>query len=78
MKITFSYFDGRNIKHSLIIKKGDTVREVLHRCIKIIEKDNKELDGFILDTFMMVKSDFIMPNHIRFMDYLGEQKTSCE
>lgn len=74
LKLTYCYWDGSGKKRNIIIKKGDSVREVIQKCLKRLQKSIPDLAGATADTFMMVKADYIMPNHILLMDYLDQQK----
>lgn len=78
--MTFCYWDGSDKKKQLIVRKGDSVRDVIQKCLRRIEKLNKDLVGATADTFMMIKADYILPNHILIMDYLTQQRNDgkCE
>jgi protein FAM50 len=72
-KLKYSYFDGSGTKRSIIVKKGDSVKDVIQKCLKRLVKTHDKLTGAVADTFMMIKADFILPNHILLMDYLALQ-----
>lgn len=50
------------------------MRNIIQKCLTRIIKTNSSLLGAIADTFMLVKSDYILPNHILIIDYLSRQK----
>lgn len=74
VKISYWYWDGRGNKRRIVIKKGDSIRDVIEKCLKRIQKENKDLLGATPDTFMAIKADYILPNHILIMDILAQQR----
>mmetsp|Transcript_15648 Transcript_15648/g.13692 ORF Transcript_15648/g.13692 Transcript_15648/m.13692 type:complete len:219 (+) Transcript_15648:162-818(+) len=73
IKLKYSYWDGSGVNKEIIVKKGETIRDVIQKCLKRIEKINGSLLGATADTFMMVKADVILPNHLLVLDYLAKQ-----
>lgn len=61
-------------KGEFILNKGDSIRDVIEKWLKRIQKENKDLFGATPDTFMAIKADYILPNHILIMDILSQQK----
>ena len=74
IKISYCYWDGRGNKRRIVIRKGDSIRDVIEKWLKRIQKENKDLSGVTPDTFMAIKADIILPNHILIMDILSQQK----
>jgi protein FAM50 len=68
LELIFTYWDGSNIKNSLIVQKKITIGEFLQQAKKILKKDHPRLEKSVF--LMFVKENKIIPHEYRFLDLL--------
>ncbi|XP_008213949.1 uncharacterized protein LOC100116858 [Nasonia vitripennis] len=70
IEITFSYWDGSGHRRSVIMKKGNSIYQLLQRCLEVLRKEFSELKTVMADQLMYVKEDLILPHHYTFYDFI--------
>ncbi|XP_034944767.1 protein FAM50 homolog [Chelonus insularis] len=70
IEITFSYWDGSGHRKSVIMKKGNSIYQLLQRCLEILRREFSELKTVMADQLMYVKEDLILPHHYTFYDFI--------
>ena len=66
--LSFTYWDGSNIKYSITTQKKSTIGEFLQQAKKLIKKDYPHLEKS--NFLMFVKENKIIPHEYRFIDLL--------
>ncbi|XP_078034550.1 protein FAM50 homolog [Augochlora pura] len=70
IEITFSYWDGSGHRRSVIMKKGNSIYQLLQRCLEVLRREFSELKTVMADQLMYVKEDLILPHHYTFYDFI--------
>ncbi|KAG6800997.1 protein FAM50 [Apis mellifera caucasica] len=70
IEITFSYWDGSGHRRSVIMKKGNSIYQLLQRCLEVLRREFSELKTIMADQLMYVKEDLILPHHYTFYDFI--------
>jgi protein FAM50 len=70
LEVTFAYHDGSGHRRTLVLTKGSTIGQFLHKVKVAMQDDFKELKTASADTLMYVKEDLIIPNTISFYDLI--------
>ncbi|XP_011505373.1 PREDICTED: protein FAM50 homolog [Ceratosolen solmsi marchali] len=70
IEITFSYWDGSGHRRSVTMKKGNSIYQLLQRCLEVLRKEFSELKTVMADQLMYVKEDLILPHHYTFYDFI--------
>ncbi|KAK0075376.1 hypothetical protein PV325_003822 [Microctonus aethiopoides] len=70
IEITFSYWDGSGHRRSVIMKKGNSIYQLLQRCLEALRREFSELKTVMADQLMYVKEDLILPHHYTFYDFI--------
>eukprot|EP00731_Ephydatia_muelleri_P002529 Em0001g2529a len=68
--ITYSYWDGSGHRKHVQMKKGDSIRQFLQKCLESLRKDFSELRAAGPDSLIYVKEDLIIPQHHTFYDFI--------
>ncbi|KAL9653137.1 hypothetical protein ABK040_006353 [Willaertia magna] len=66
MQITYSYWDGKGHRRSVVVKKGTTIEAFLYK----IQLEWQELRRISVSDLMFVKEDLIIPHHYSFYDLI--------
>ncbi|XP_012273474.1 protein FAM50 homolog [Orussus abietinus] len=70
IEITFSYWDGSGHRRSVVMKKGNSIYQLLQRCLEVLRREFGELKTVMADQLMYVKEDLILPHHYTFYDFI--------
>ncbi|CAB0044927.1 unnamed protein product [Trichogramma brassicae] len=70
IEIVFSYWDGSGHRRSVTMKKGNSIYQLLQRCLEVLRKEFSELKTVMADQLMYVKEDLILPHHYTFYDFI--------
>ncbi|XP_063991573.1 protein FAM50 homolog [Diachasmimorpha longicaudata] len=70
IEITFSYWDGSGHRRSVMMKKGNSIYQLLQRCLEVLRREFSELKTVMADQLMYVKEDLILPHHYTFYDFI--------
>ncbi|XP_012526418.1 protein FAM50 homolog [Monomorium pharaonis] len=70
IEITFSYWDGSGHRRSVVMKKGNSIYQLLQRCLEVLRREFSELKTVMADQLMYVKEDLILPHHYTFYDFI--------
>ncbi|XP_011696836.1 PREDICTED: protein FAM50 homolog [Wasmannia auropunctata] len=70
IEITFSYWDGSGHRRNVIMKKGNSIYQLLQRCLEVLRREFSELKTVMADQLMYVKEDLILPHHYTFYDFI--------
>ncbi|KAG8036755.1 hypothetical protein G9C98_004077 [Cotesia typhae] len=70
IEITFSYWDGSGHRRSVFMKKGNSIYQLLQRCLEVLRREFSELKTVMADQLMYVKEDLILPHHYTFYDFI--------
>ncbi|XP_051173237.1 protein FAM50 homolog [Leptopilina boulardi] len=70
IEIIFSYWDGSGHRRSVTMKKGNSIYQLLQRCLEVLKKEFSELKTIMADQLMYVKEDLILPHHYTFYDFI--------
>ncbi|XP_011309409.1 protein FAM50 homolog [Fopius arisanus] len=70
IEITFSYWDGSGHRRSVTMKKGNSIYQLLQRCLEVLRREFSELKTVMADQLMYVKEDLILPHHYTFYDFI--------
>ncbi|CDW71086.1 protein fam50 homolog [Stylonychia lemnae] len=69
VEITYQYWDGSHQPAKMIIKKGNSIAEIISQALLKLGGLYKNLDGAPVEGFMLIKGDYIIPaakqTHIR-------------
>lgn len=66
MEIDFIHWDGNGEQHQVLVKKGWAISKFLEKA----RTDVKELRGHTSDALMLVKEDYIVPQHLTFYELM--------
>ncbi|KAF0974536.1 hypothetical protein FDP41_006568 [Naegleria fowleri] len=66
IEITYSYWDGRGHRKSIVVKKGTTVESFLYK----VQQEWQELKRISVSDLMYIKEDLIIPHHYSFYDLI--------
>ncbi|KAF7990799.1 hypothetical protein HCN44_000604 [Aphidius gifuensis] len=70
IEITFSYWDGSGHRRNVVMKKGNSIYQLLQRCLEVLRREFSELKTVMADQLMYVKEDLILPHHYTFYDFI--------
>lgn len=68
--ITYSYWDGSGHRRQVRMRKGNSVAQLLQKCLENLRKEFNELKTASADHLMYVKEDLIIPHHYTFYDFI--------
>jgi len=68
--ITYSYWDGSGHRRTVTMKKGNTIQQMMHKCLDSLRKEFNDLKPVSVDQLMYVKEDLIIPHHYSFYDFI--------
>ncbi|XP_063901056.1 protein FAM50B-like, partial [Zophobas morio] len=70
IQIVYSYWDGSGHRREVEVRKGNTIKEFLEKCLAGLQKDFYDMRNVAVDSLMYIKEDLIIPHHYTFYDFI--------
>eukprot|EP00123_Amoebidium_parasiticum_P019493 comp26044_c0_seq1/m.47072 comp26044_c0_seq1/g.47072 ORF comp26044_c0_seq1/g.47072 comp26044_c0_seq1/m.47072 type:complete len:336 (-) comp26044_c0_seq1:15-1022(-) len=70
ISITYSFWDGSGHRRGVEVRKGNSIREFLQRCLETLRKEFPDLRVISVENLMYIKEDLIIPHHYTFYDFI--------
>lgn len=59
-----------SLKYFLFSRIGNSIYQLLQRCLEVLRREFSELKTVMADQLMYVKEDLILPHHYTFYDFI--------
>ncbi|KNC85219.1 hypothetical protein SARC_02595 [Sphaeroforma arctica JP610] len=70
ISITYSYWDGGGHRRVVQVKKGDSIRKFLEKCLETLRYEFHDLRSISVDSLLYIKEDLIIAHHFTFYEFI--------